>query len=341
MTSQRTVVSLIISVLIVLTAGCGKGKENNDGDRNGTTISAVVPVQIDTVTSGNAVLSISAVGKTAATRTEKILSPSAGKIVALKVLEGSTVKAGDVLAVMMTKESQAALSGAETLLRSAKTSEQREEAQKSLQLARASQSTITLSARFSGVVASRSVSEGELTGENTEILTLVDLSSIIFLADVSLQDITGVKKGMAAAVEFQSLPGKEFKAVVDALFPQSDVQSQTVQVRLRFVNLTGALRTFLRTGMAGIARIITGIRKHVLFVPASALLRDDENGTFSVVCVTPDSFSRIIPVILGVTTDTMVEVKSSLLKEGIPVIIKGNYALADSTRVTVGRRESK
>lgn len=338
---QRSVLFFSIVVIIMLTAGCGRGKDNNDDDRKGTTIAAVVLVQTATVTTGTAVLSIDAVGKTGAMRTEKILSPSAGRIVALKVLEGSTVKAGEVLAVMITKESQAALSGAEALLRSARTSGQKEEAEKSLQLARASQSTINLSARFSGIVASRNVSEGELIGENTEILTVVDLSSIIFFADVSLGDVPGVKKGMDAIVRFQSLPGREFRAAVDALLPQSDVQSQTVQVRLRFVNLTGEFRAYLRTGMAGTARITTGSRKHVLFVPSSALLRDDENGTFSVVCVSPDSFARIIPVTPGITTDTMVEVKSPLLKEGIPVIIKGNYALADSTRVTVRRREGQ
>ncbi len=341
MKHQSALVFLSLSFALVLSAGCGKGKQNGDEEGSGTPVKAVVSVRIAPIATGDALVSVTAIGKTGATRREKLFSPTAGKIISLKVLEGSTVHAGDVVAVIVTKESQAAISGAGVLLRSATTDEQKQEAERALQLARSSQSTVAVSARFDGVIASRNVGEGELVSENTELLTVIDLSSTVFLADVTLNDVPRVHKGMVAGVRFQSFPEKEYKAIVDALLPQSDAQSQTVQVRLRFTELTPALRALLRTEMTGTARIITDIRKHVLFVPSSAVLRDDENNAYSVVTVTADSLAKIIPVIVGVTTDSTVEVQSDLLKEGMPVITKGNYSLPDSTKVAVGQREGQ
>jgi hypothetical protein len=39
--------------------------------------------------------------------------------------------------------------------------------------------------------------------------------------------------------------------------------------------------------------------------------------------------------VVGVTTDSTAEVKGKGLAEGVPVIVEGHYALADSTKVSV------
>ena len=88
--------------------------------------------------------------------------------------------------------------------------------------------------------------------------------------------------------------------------------------------------------MPGTARIVTGIHPHALLVPRSALLRNDENNTYSVVTVTFDSLALSVPVTIGVLTDSTAEITGGTLEPGTQVITRGNYALADSTRVTIG-----
>ena len=85
------------------------------------------------------------------------------------------VQKGDVLAIIQTKESEATILGAESMLKSAGTAEQKAEAEHTLELARSTQSSVAVRAPFDGIVSTRSVSEGELVAENAELFTLVDL----------------------------------------------------------------------------------------------------------------------------------------------------------------------
>jgi multidrug efflux pump subunit AcrA (membrane-fusion protein) len=327
-------------LLLVPLAGCSR-KSGGDDEENRAKAQPVVAVRTAPVIIGDALVTVSAVGKTEALRREKVFSPIAGKVTGLNVLEGASVHAGDVLVSVLNKESQAGIAGAEGLLRAATTEQQKQEAQRALALARASQSVATITAKFDGIVASRSVSEGELVAEGAELVSLVDLSTIVFSADIPLRDVPSIRTGMSALVQFPSLPDRRFRAVVDALMPQSDAQSQTVRARLSFAGLSPYAQSLLRTEIIGTAQVITGVHPRTTIVPKSALLRDDEKGTYSVVIVTPDSVALTVPVVVGVATDSTVEVKSERLKAGMPVVISGNYALADSTKVTFGIKDEQ
>ena len=87
------------------------------------------------------------------------------------------------------------------------------------------------------------------------------------------------------------------------------------------------------------ASIVTGVRHHSFFVPKPALLRDDENNSFSIITLTPDSFSIALPVSVRAITDSSVEIAGHGLAEGMLVVTEGNYSLADSTRVTLARQD--
>jgi multidrug efflux pump subunit AcrA (membrane-fusion protein) len=332
MKNSRLLFLLFSANLLLVLPSCGPPQSE---DEEGPAPEATVAVQTAEVTEGNAILGVTAYGKTDALRKEKVYAPLAGKIASLKAFEGTPVHKGDLLAVIQTKESQSAILGAEGMLEAARTPDQKKEAKRMLDLARATQQTVNVLARFDGAVASRAVSEGELVAENGELFTIVDLSTVDFLADVPLNDIAPVKRGQTAVVRFQTFIGKDFPAVVDAINPASDMQSQTVQVRLQFSAMPEPLRSLLRTEMIGTATIHTGLRAHALFVPKAALLRNDENNTYSVMTITPDSLALHVPVEVGVMTDSTAEVQSSRLQKGTTVITVGAYSLADSTHVMV------
>jgi len=223
------------------------------------------------------------------------------------------------------------------MLKSAVTAEQKSEAERILQLARSTQSSVNVYAKFDGFVSTRSASEGELVAENVELLTVIDLSTIDFLADVPLRDVSSIQRGQHASVSFQSIPSKLFQTIVDAINPQTDIQSQTVKVRLRFTTLDNSFLSLLRTEMIGTAQIITGMRKHALFVPKAALLRNDEDNAYSVVTITADSLAKIVPVIVGIRDENSTEIRSAQIRAGMMIVVEGNYALTDSTRLSVAR----
>ena len=331
---SNTTRALLCVLIFSLTAGCGK-KHADDDETDQPTGKALVAVAIAPITEGNVDVMVVATGKTEALRKEKIYSPVAGKIVSLKVLEGMMVKPDDLIASIQTKESYTAITGAEAQLKSAKTAEEKLEAKRTLDLALATQNTVNVHTKFSGVVSSRSVSEGELVAENSELLSLLDLSTIVFTANVLLPDLPSIHLGQSCAITFQSLPGREFGARVDAINPQSESESQTVNVRLSFTNLSSTEKNLLKTEMAGTAHIVTGSHRNVLTVPKSALLRNDELNSYSIVVMTADSLARTIPIVVGASTDSLVEISGDEVRKGMNIITEGNYALSDSTRVTV------
>ena len=296
-----------------------------------------VAVKIAPITEGNAISAVIAYGKTDALKKEKVYAPIAGRIISLRIFEGSGVKKGDVIALIQSKESQSAILGAETMVRSATTPEQKAEAERMLSLARSTQNTVSVLAKFDGFVSTRNVSEGELVVENAELLTVIDLSTIDFLADVQLRDLPNIRLDQHVTIQFQAMPTWPYSATVEAINPQTDIQSQTVKVRLQFQS-NDPNRSLLRTDMVGIANFVTGVRPHALFVPKSGLLRNDEENTYAIVTMTPDSFALRIPVTVGTLTDSTAEIRGQKIFSGMPVITEGNYTLADSTRVFVARQ---
>ena len=324
-----TTVSIFLLLVLI---GCNKSKENNEETAESD---ARVPVKISQLNKSNIESIVAAAGFTDALRKEKIFSPIAGRVIALKVLEGSHVHTGDVLLILRTKEAQAAIEGAQALMRNASTEQQKQEARRALALADSLQPQIFVRARFDGVVASRNVTEGELVGEQTELLTIIDPSTIVFIADVPINSLADIHPGLSARIKFPELFINQVDAIVDAVNPQAETQSQSVKVRLRFVNLSGNQQKILKSNLPGTAHIVIGIHRDVFAVNRSVVLHDDEANTYSMVIMTDDSLARVIPVSIGIQTDSLMEVQSELLHTGINIITQGQYALTDSTKVTV------
>ncbi len=297
------------------------------------TAAPVVVVKTALLRQGNVEVLVEATGKTEVQRKKTVLSPITGTVQTVMVQEGAAVKSGDTLGVLESRESQQTIAGAEALAASAVTSKQKQEAEQALKLAKATQNLVPIKATSGGIVAGRNVSEGELVAENTELFTLVDLSSLEFVAEIPLKDAAAIRVGQRGRIRFPSLPDRIFDATVRAFSPQSDISSQTLRVRLEF-NRAGGTRDLLTTGMAGTASIIVGEHTGVLLAPKSALLRDDETNTFSMMTVTADSLAVSHQVQIGIVTDSTVEVSGGDLRLGMPVITEGHYALADSTRVS-------
>jgi RND family efflux transporter MFP subunit len=331
-----------LSCLLMLAAcsaiwGCSNKAPDDEG--GGAPSSPVVAVKAVPVTRGDVEDAIVVEGVTDAVRREKIVAPVDGVVIEVRTIAGTRVGAADTLALIVTAESQAAIDGANVLLRAAVTDAQKHAARKSLDLAIAARNVMAINPSSDGIVASRGVNPGELVTAGAELFTVMDLSTLYFAANVPLRDLARVRTGAACSVRFPSAPGVEIPATVGAIEPSADPGSQSVRAHLVFARPSTIDRSYLKTDIYGTARIVTGVRRGVLLVPLPAVLRDDETNTASVVVIAPGAISRTIPVTVGATAGDLVEVAGPGLSEGQPVIVEGNYGLPDSTRVRVAAPE--
>src|SRR5512135_1386518 len=96
-----------VLLLALVAVGCS-GKHGNEDEESQTSAHAVVRVDVAPVRRADVDVVVVATGKTDALRRVKVLSPIAGRIQSLTVVEGSAVRTGAVLAVIQSREAQAA-----------------------------------------------------------------------------------------------------------------------------------------------------------------------------------------------------------------------------------------
>jgi len=325
----RTAAVLLLGILI---AGCG-GDQAQDG--NDPSPKPVVSVRVAPVRQQTVPVTVVVDGMTDVRDREQVTAPIDGTVVSLAVEVGAPVKAGDTIAVLRTRDSEAAIAGARRLMERAQTPEQRARAQSALDVARESQQLVSVTAGRPGMVVARLASPGQTVTADARLLELVDLSTLDFVASVPLAELVRIRPGQSARIDFPSLPDTAFAARVATVSAQSDPGSQATPVRLRFDGRTAALDATLRVSMMGTATITVSEHPGALVVPTPALLRDDLADTYTVYLVGPDSLAHQISVTIGVMTDSIAEVSSPSLAAGDPVIVEGNYEVSDSTRVTV------
>lgn len=296
----------------------------------------IVAVKLSAVQKGPMTQVEIAPGRTDVEKREKIFSPVAGRIIQQTKQPGAEVKAGEIIAVIRTKESDAALTGAKTLLSEAKTEDQKTEARRICALAENSQNILSLKAPFNGAVISRATNVNDLVSENTELYTIIDLSTLIFIAEVPLDAAVRLHPGQRASIRLDALAGEVLNASIAQISAEADPQSQNVKVRFKIVTLPSPFQA-LKTDMPGVVSILTGVHPRALLAPKVALQRDDETNTYSLTSITPDSLSKTIRVSVGASNDSMIEIIGGDIQEGMPVLTQGYFGLADSTRITAAK----
>jgi Cu(I)/Ag(I) efflux system membrane fusion protein len=127
--------------------------------------------------------------------------------------------------------------------------------------------TLTLRAPASGHVIEKSVVEGQRVEPGDRLYTLADLSTIWIEPAIFESDIPWVRSGQKARVSFEALPGRTFEGTVTFVYPQLDVRTRTLKVRVEVPN-PGLL---VKPGMYGTVRM-EAEGPHGVVVPLNAVL---------------------------------------------------------------------
>ena len=314
--------------VIILSAAFVSGCANETKDAPEPSV--LVQVKTGIIQTGTIDQTVTATGQTSVQNLFQITSPLTGVIVKLKYFNGDVISKGDVICLIRTKESQAAITGAELLLQNAVTPQQKSEAESALNSARKNSNEVKITAPFTGILTKKMKNEGEVVAEGEQIGALINDASIIFIANVPASSISKIKRGETAYPKFASREGKEFPGTVERIEPTVNAVDQTIPVQIEF---NGEHKIF-EDALFGEAAILIGRLSNQLIVPVKAVLHDDENNTSSVYLINPDSIAYSVSVNIVQRGDSTVAISSSQIKKGMAVIVEGSYGLPDSTKVS-------
>lgn len=291
-------------------------------------------------------------------RSARVSSPVAGRLDQISFKEGSTVKKGDVLAIVRVPElgkirsAQAAAAAKATAARSnadrlkalvdkklaaeqeALTAKAEAEALEADSRALSEQlramgtgegggPQLTLRAPLSGTVVSRDAVVGQPVTAEQAIATVADLSELWYLGRVFEKDLGRVKVGAQAEVTLNAYPKERFNGSVEYISRQIDPVARTLTARIRLQNR----EELLRIGLFGNAVVATGeaqARPPQLVVPRSAVV--EIAGKPVVFVRQADEDYELHDVILGESALGKVEVLNGL-REGEQVVVQGAFTL--------------
>ncbi len=130
-------------------------------------------------------------------------------------------------------------------------------------------------APFDAVVATRPIEQGQTLAVNTELLTLVDLSSMELVARVPTSRIAQVKTAQSAQLHVEGYEERNFEAEVIRISPVADGNARTVPVYLQVNNMD----YMLRGGMFATGQLHIEKLENLVLLPLSAI-RKDEKGEY-------------------------------------------------------------
>jgi membrane fusion protein, macrolide-specific efflux system len=171
----------------------------------------------------------------------------------------------------------------------------------------------TLRSPIDGVVAAVNVTKGFDAPAGPAIL--VASASFTVTTDVVESDLADIELGQEAAVTVDAI-GAELEGTVTAISPTvADSQTGVVSYPVT-ITVTNPPAT-ARAGMSADVTITTATAANVLIVPSTAL--NGGQGQYAVMVLNADGTTRMVPVDVGLVTNTMAEIKSGL-DEGANVV---------------------
>lgn len=323
--STQTVIRMVcVAVLAGTLAGCGRNADETSGEAAAATVVSVrvAPVQALSVPSV-----VTAQGQWRAAVEVAANAPFAAIVESLSPRVGDHVRKGDTVAQLVTRESHAALRGAELMQHQATDPASVAEAGRAVAQARHDLVRVPSVAMASGTVIRRTVDAGAEVAEGAEMFALVPEHGLVFEAHVALADVGHVATGMHATIAMTGAP--ERKVIVQRRLPTTSAADQSALVWLSPAGAApvGVLDQF------GTATIEVGARRRVLAVPDSALVEDDLTGEVRAARVDGGGRAIWTTLRLGAAGSGWHELLEPTLAPGTPFIIVGQHGLADSTRV--------
>jgi RND family efflux transporter MFP subunit len=189
------------------------------------------------------------------------------------------------------------------------------------------QEQMKITAPLSGFVAQRFVDSGALVSPSTPIVRLVNLSTMVTVANVPEKDIAKLRVGNRATVVVDAFGRSEFEGRVARIVPVLDPATRTALVEVEIPNASGALKA----EMSARVKLDLATSRQAVVVPRDSLVyRGQQAGVFVLAGKKPVFHA----VETGTASEAGVEVIANLAA-GTTVVNRGAAMLQEGDEVRV------
>lgn len=207
------------------------------------------------------------------------------------------------------------------------------QAQAAVNLAKHSLNVSIMKAPFGGVIASKNAEVGDVInplmggfspGSGGGVLTLVDFSRVKIRVEISGVDIQLIRKGQETILQVPTIPGREFRGIVQVVNLAADPQTKKFGVEVAADNPD----LVLRPGTFGQIIIEVQTHENALAIPQKAVLEDSH------VFIARDGKAVRKEITQGLQNSMLVEIVNGV-EEGDLVITEGNFGLEDGAPIEI------
>lgn len=195
---------------------------------------------------------------------------------------------------------------------------------------------------MNGHIARRHVDQGALVSPSTPIVSLVNLSTMVTMANVPERDVGRLRVGNSATVEVDAFGERSFAGKVARISPVLDAATRSATVEVEIPNPDGGLRA----EMFARVKLDLGSTRDAVLIPREALvyrgtqpgvfLLDRDRATFHAI-ETGQTLGDDVEVVGNLTAGTTIVTRgASMLREGDQVKVTGSET--DRMTGTMGER---
>lgn len=182
------------------------------------------------------------------------------------------------------------------------------------------------------VIAERFADEGALLKANDQIVSVVDIGSIICVIHVIERDYFRVKPGQRAGVMTDAFPGQVFEGHVARIAPILKETSRQADIEIDIPNPDERLKP----GMFVRVQLQFDQIADATVVPVAAVVtRNGQQGVFSVDA--QQMIATFVPVTVGVTNAEVAHILTPPLSGA--VVTLGQHLLEDGSRITLPQQQ--
>jgi membrane fusion protein (multidrug efflux system) len=330
----------------VASAGCGDGEAAPPGGFGGA---PPTPVETDTVIAGQIARVVTIPGTVEAIRTIGVNAQVAGAVLEVPVEEGDRVREGQIVARLDDREIRAQLRAAEASFEVAEAAFQRsqqllerqvitqpeyEADRTAYEAARAQVEQLRTRAGFAeirspigGVVTTKTIQSGDVVGNQTRLLEVAEVDTMVVRVSVSELDIVDIQAGDPVQLRLDALPDELLTASVRRVFPSADPTTRLIPVEVALSPEDGR-----RTRPGYLARVQFQLepKDDALLIPAGAIV--SRGGGEGVYIVGDSSTVVLRSVTPGMTSEGRVEIVEGLAV-GDRIVTAGANLLRDGARI--------
>lgn len=198
---------------------------------------------------------------------------------------------------------------------------------KQLRLKKKVQQTITFYAPQSGVVDNLNIRQGFFVKPGSTIMSIGTLEQVWVEAEVFERQASVVAVGLPVTMSLDYLPGKEWRGVVDYVYPTLNPKTRTVRVRLRFENEDH----LLKPDMFAQVVIHAESSEDTLLVPKEAIIRSGRSNRL--VLALGEGRFKSLNVKVGRLDEHSAEILSGL-SEGEMVVTSAQFLIDSESSKT-------